>query len=171
VPARAGEPSQRNSRGCGLSGRHPAADLRAPGARVTPDVDSPVNGATAAILLLAALDGGSPAALITALPWVVPPGGNDGVKSGKLLEALRDRVILRSQIGKRKLDRAATRRELDKALHDLGERYRVLVRTGRAEMPGELASQMEAVRSLEEAVDTQDREIAELEQERSTRTT
>jgi hypothetical protein len=138
---------------------------------VTPGEDSPVNGATAAILLLAALDGGSPAALITALPWVVPPGGNDGVKSGKLLEALRDRVILRSQIGKRKLDRAATRRELDKALHDLGERYRVLVRTGRAEMPGELASQMEAVRSLEEAVDTQDREIAELEQERSTRTT
>jgi hypothetical protein len=138
---------------------------------VTPGEDSPVNGATAAILLLAALDGGSPAALITALPWVVPPGGNDGVKSGKLLEALRDRVILRSQIGKRKLDRAATRRELDKALHDLGERYRVLVRTGRAETPGELASQMEAVRSLEEAVDTQDREIAELEQERSTRTT
>jgi hypothetical protein len=93
------------------------------------------------------------------------------VQSGKLLEALRDRVILRSQIGKRKLDRAATRRELDKALHDLGERYRALVRIGRTEPPGELASYMEAVRSLEAALDAQDRDIAELEQERSTRTT
>ena len=93
------------------------------------------------------------------------------MQSVKLLETLRDRVVLRSQIGKRKLDRAATRRELDKALHDLGERYRALVRAGRAEVPGELTSQMEQVRELEETLETQDREIAELEHERSTRTT
>lgn len=93
------------------------------------------------------------------------------MKSGKLLEALRDRIVLRSQLGKRKLDRTATRRELDRALHDLGERYRALVRVGRTEPPAELASQMEKVRSLEGVLDAHDKAIAELEQERSTRTT
>lgn len=93
------------------------------------------------------------------------------MQPGKLLEALRDRVVLRSQIGKRRLDRAATRRELDKALHDLGERYRTLARIGRAEVPGELATVMERVRSLEDELDAQDREIAKLKAERATRTT
>lgn len=93
------------------------------------------------------------------------------MQPGKLLEALRDRIVLRSQIGKRKLDRAATRRELDKALHDLGERYAMLARIGRVETPGELRSQLEAVRSLEDVVEGQDKEIADLERERGSRTT
>ncbi len=83
----------------------------------------------------------------------------------RILERLRDRVIHRSQIGKLKLDRGATRRELDKALLHLGDRYRVLVRMGKAEVPAELEPEMDAVRSLEEKLQAQDREIAELESE------
>jgi hypothetical protein len=85
-------------------------------------------------------------------------------------ESLRDRVIHRSQIGKRKLDRTGTRRELDLALRELGERYRTLVRTGRSEVHGDLATEMEAVRQLEDRLAAQDKEIAELESERPTRT-
>jgi hypothetical protein len=85
----------------------------------------------------------------------------------KLLEAIRDRLVQRSLIGKRKLDRSATRRELDRLLRDLGERYRALVRAGRLEVPGELASLVEAARDLEERLEAQDKEIAALEGERS----
>jgi hypothetical protein len=85
--------------------------------------------------------------------------------SRKILEKLRDRVVLRSQIGKRKLDRTATRRDLDDALRVLGERYRALVRSGRMEVPGELAQAMDAVRRLEEKLAVQEREIADLESE------
>jgi hypothetical protein len=88
----------------------------------------------------------------------------------KLFESLRDRVVHRSQIGKRKLDRSGTRRELDLALRELGERYRGLVRTGRTEVHADLATLMEAVRRLEERLAEQDREIAELESERPTTT-
>jgi hypothetical protein len=88
----------------------------------------------------------------------------------KFLESLRDRVVHRSQIGKRKLDRTGTRRELDLALRELGERYRGLVRTGRIDVHAELAAVMEAVRRLEERLAAQEREIADLESERPTRT-
>ncbi len=88
------------------------------------------------------------------------------MQPGKLLETLRDRVVLRSQIGKRKLDRSAVRRELDDALRRLGERYRVLVKAGRAEVPGELALLDDAVARLEERLAEQDRDIAALEAER-----
>lgn len=88
------------------------------------------------------------------------------MQPGKLLEVLRDRVVLRSQIGKRKLDRSSTRRELDDALRRLGERYRALVRAGRVEVPGELTLLDDAVARLEERLAEQDREIAALEAER-----
>lgn len=88
----------------------------------------------------------------------------------KLIESLRDRVVHRSQIGKRKLDRTGTRRELDLALRELGERYRGLVKMGRTEVHADLAAVMEAVRRLEERLSEQEKEIAELESERPTRT-
>ncbi len=87
------------------------------------------------------------------------------MKPAKLLEALRDRLVHRSQIGKRKLDRSATRRDLDDALRRLGERYRTMVRTGRAEAPAELALVMDAVARLEERLAKQEEEIAALERE------
>ncbi len=89
----------------------------------------------------------------------------------KWLEALRDRVVHRSQIGKRKLDRTAARRELDHASRELGERFRALVRMGRVEVPGELSVFMDAVKLLEERIAALDREIAELEGERTSGTT
>jgi hypothetical protein len=86
-----------------------------------------------------------------------------------LLESLRDRVVHRSQIGKRKLDRAATLRELDKALRDLGERYRALVRSGRVDVPDDLSREMEEVRRLEAKLEAEDGEIAALEGEHPSR--
>ena len=86
----------------------------------------------------------------------------------KLLEMLRDRVIHRSQIGKRKLDRSATRRELDDALRVLGERFRALVRSGWTMVPPELAQPMEEVRKLEDRLAAQDDDIAALERELTT---
>ncbi|HSN93107.1 MAG TPA: hypothetical protein VLS93_17890 [Anaeromyxobacteraceae bacterium] len=86
-----------------------------------------------------------------------------------LLESLRDRVVHRSQIGKRKLDRAATQRALDKALRDLGEKYRALVRAGQAAVPDELSRDVEEVRKLEERLEAEDGEIAALEGEHPSR--
>ncbi len=85
------------------------------------------------------------------------------------LERLRDRVVLRSQIGKRMLDRSAIRRELDAALRDLGERYRQAVREGRVEVPSDLAGKMEDVQKLERKLEAQDTEIAGLEDEHPSR--
>jgi len=92
------------------------------------------------------------------------------VQPGKLFEQLRDRVVHRSQIGKRKLDRSATRRELDVALQHLGERYHALVKEGRVEVPGELAPLASAVQVLEQRLEAQERLIAELESEHPSRT-
>jgi hypothetical protein len=88
----------------------------------------------------------------------------------KLLERIRDRLVQRSLIGKRKLDRTATRRELDGALRDLGERFRALVRAGRVEVPGDLAGPVERVRDLEERLEAQEREITALENEQPSTT-
>jgi hypothetical protein len=92
------------------------------------------------------------------------------VRPGKLLESLRDRLVHRSLIGKRKLDRSATRRELDGALRDLGERYRALVRAGRIEVPAELAERVQRVKGIEERLDAQDRDIEALEREQTSTT-
>ena len=88
----------------------------------------------------------------------------------KLVEGIRDWLVQRSLIGKRKLDRTATRRELDGALRDLGERYRALVRTGQVEVPQDLAGLVERVRDLEDRLEAQQREIAALENEQPSTT-
>jgi hypothetical protein len=93
------------------------------------------------------------------------------VRPGKLLETLRDRLVQRSLIGKRKLDRTATRRELDGALRVLGERYRVLVRAGRIEVPPELAGLVQQVKGLEERLDAQEKDIEALQREQPSTTT
>jgi hypothetical protein len=87
-----------------------------------------------------------------------------------LIERIRDRLVQRSLVGKRKLDRTATRRALDGALRELGERYRQLVRTGRMEVPAELAGAMQAVRNLEDRLDEHQREISALENEQPSTT-
>jgi hypothetical protein len=89
------------------------------------------------------------------------------VQLGNLLHALRDRVIQRSQLGKRKLDAAFVRRELDARLLELGERYRVLAREGRVAVPEELEGLVSAVRALEDRLAQQEQEAARLERERS----
>ncbi|HEX9244244.1 MAG TPA: hypothetical protein VF875_17500 [Anaeromyxobacter sp.] len=89
----------------------------------------------------------------------------------KLIEAIRDRLVQRSLIGKRKLDRGATRRQLDALLRDLGERFRELVRTGRMEVPPELAPMLERVREIELRLEEQQRDIEALENETPTPST
>ena len=88
----------------------------------------------------------------------------------KIFEAIRDRLIQRSLIGKRKLDRSTTRRQLDALLRDLGERYRALVRTGRVEVPAELAALVQQVRDLELRLEAKEREIEALENEQPSTT-
>ncbi len=87
-----------------------------------------------------------------------------------LIETIRDRLVRRSLVGKRKLDRTSTRRALDGALRELGERYRELVRTGRMEVPAELAGPMQQVRSLEDRLDAHEKEITALENEQPNET-
>jgi len=88
----------------------------------------------------------------------------------KLLELIRDRLVQRSLIGKRKLDRTSTRRELDGRLRELGERYRELVRSGRMEVPAELAPFVQHVKDLELRLETQEKEIEQLEHEQPSTT-
>jgi len=81
------------------------------------------------------------------------------------LEALRDRVVVRSQVGKRKLDAAFTRRQLDRKLVVLGERFLRLVRQGRLSAPQDVADLVGEARELEETLERQEQEIAALESE------
>jgi hypothetical protein len=92
------------------------------------------------------------------------------VQIGKFLIDLRDRVIHRSQLGKRKLDLAFTRRELDDRLRELGERFRRLTREGRVAVPADLEGAVEAVRDLEDRLASQQGEVAQLEREAKTET-
>ena len=94
--------------------------------------------------------------------------GSTAVKN--LIEAIRDRLVQRSLIGKRKLDRTATRRQIDALLLDLGERYRSLIRTGRMEVPGELAPLVQQVRELELKLEAQEKDIEALESEQPSTT-
>ncbi len=84
---------------------------------------------------------------------------------GKLLIDLRDRIIHRSLLGKRKLDLVFTRRELDEKLRELGERFRRLAREGRLAVPAELEDAFAAVRDLEDRLGSQQGELARLERE------
>ena len=81
------------------------------------------------------------------------------------LEQLRDRVVIRSQVGKRKLDAVFTRRELDRKLADLGARLLVMIREGRVVIPQEMAGLVVQARELEERLDAQRDEIAALKSE------
>ena len=83
----------------------------------------------------------------------------------KILEGLRDRVIHRSQLGKRKLDTVFTRRELDQKWVELGESYSDLVRRGRAAVPEELAVLVAEIRQLEGRLAEQQEDIVNLERE------
>ncbi len=81
------------------------------------------------------------------------------------LEALRDRVVVRSQVGKRKLDAALTRRQLDRKLVDLGERFLHLVREGRLAVPKDVADLVSEAQELEEKLEAEQEDIAALESE------
>ena len=87
------------------------------------------------------------------------------MRFGKILEGLRDRVIHRSQIGKRKLDSAFTRRELDRSWVRLGEKYSDLARRGRAVVPEELTALVEEVRRLERKLSEQEEDVTNLQRE------
>lgn len=89
---------------------------------------------------------------------------------GKILQDLRDRVIRGSQLGKRKLDLAFARRELDQKLLELGQRYRSLAREGRVAVPGELEGLVAKVKLLEERMASEEREVARLQGEQPSET-
>jgi hypothetical protein len=84
---------------------------------------------------------------------------------GNWLENLRDRVVVRSQVGKRRVDSVFTRRELDRKLADVGQALLALVREGRVSIPQELATAVSEARRLEERLEMQRAEIAALESE------
>ncbi len=92
------------------------------------------------------------------------PGGST-VRIGKLLVGLRDRVVQRSQLGKRKLELTFTRRQLDDRLRELGERFRQLAREGRVAVPADLEDAVAAVRELEDELAAKQDEVVRLEQE------
>ena len=81
------------------------------------------------------------------------------------LEALRDRVVVRSQVGKRKLDAALTRRRLDRKLVDIGERFLHLVRDKRLAVPKDLEDLVSEAKDLEEQLEAEQEDIATLESE------
>lgn len=89
---------------------------------------------------------------------------------GRILQDLRDRVIRGSQLGKRKLDLAFVRRELDQKLLALGERYRDLAREGRVAVPQELEGLVAKVRLLEERMAREEQEVARLRREQPSET-
>ncbi len=84
---------------------------------------------------------------------------------GNWLERLRDRVVVRSQVRKRKLDVVFTRRELDRKLAELGQAFLALVREGRVSVPQELAGAVSEAKQVEERLEMQRADIAALESE------
>ena len=84
---------------------------------------------------------------------------------GNWLEALRDRVIVRSQMGKQKLDAVVTRRRLDGKLCELGGQVLALIREGRLVLPEEVATLVGETRELEERLRAQQAQIAALASE------
>ncbi len=87
----------------------------------------------------------------------------EGRTLGSWVEALRDRIVVLSQIGKRKLDAASTRRELDRKLVVLGERILSLSREGRIALPNEVVGALSDARELEERLEAEEAEIAALQ--------
>jgi hypothetical protein len=87
------------------------------------------------------------------------------VTLGRILIELRDRVVHRSQLGKQKLDAALARRELDRKLQELGEKYLAAVREGRATVPGELRGLLADVEALAGRLDVHHHQVRRLEEE------
>jgi hypothetical protein len=81
------------------------------------------------------------------------------------LEELRDRVVVRSQVGKRKLDAVFTRRELDRKLADVGHRIIALIREGRLVVPEDMTGLVAEALKLEERLEKQRADIAALKSE------
>lgn len=81
------------------------------------------------------------------------------------LEELRDRVVVGSLLGKRKLDAARIRRQFDRKLQEVGERFLKMVREGRLAVPQDVADLVKEARELEEALEAQHQEIAALRSE------
>lgn len=81
------------------------------------------------------------------------------------LVGIRDRIVQRSQIGKEKLDAAFTRRELDRRLQELGERYHALVRQGVAGVPEDLRNLLAEVDALAEQLQALREQVRRLEEE------
>ena len=81
------------------------------------------------------------------------------------LESFRDRVVHRSQVGKRRLDATFTRRDLDQRQQELGARFAALVRQGTAAVPSELAALVQEIREMEDRLRNQMQDIAALESE------
>ena len=81
------------------------------------------------------------------------------------LEKLRDRVVVRSQVGKRKLDAVFTRRELDRKLAEIGQGLLAMAREGRVSVPQELAGAVLEAKQIEERLELQRADITALESE------
>ncbi len=81
------------------------------------------------------------------------------------LESFRDRVVHRSQVGKRRLDATFTRRQLDDKLRELGACCARLLEQGTAAIPEELAAAIQEVRSLQDRLRSEMQDIAVLESE------
>lgn len=107
---------------------------------------------------------------MTPLPRGASAPGGCSVQLGKLLHDVRDRVVRGSQLGKRKLDAAFLRRELDVKLHELGTRYRELAKEGRVAVPEVLEGLIGEVKALERRLEDEKQEVARLELERSSET-
>ncbi len=83
----------------------------------------------------------------------------------EFLIGVRDRIVQRSQIGKEKLDAAFARRELDRRLQDLGERYYTLARQGVAGVPDDLRSLLAEVDAHVAQVQALREQLRRLEEE------
>ena len=81
------------------------------------------------------------------------------------LEELRDRIVVRSQVTKRKLDATLARRELDRKLFEVGAAFVALVREGRVAIPKDLAAVVQEARELEEKLDAHRADIVALQSE------
>ena len=77
---------------------------------------------------------------------------------------IRDRIVKRSQIGKEKLDAAFARRELDRRLQDLGERYYSLARQGAEGVPEDLRGLLAEVDSLMQQLQSLREQVRRLEE-------
>ncbi|HLV60665.1 MAG TPA: hypothetical protein VKY51_04615 [Fredinandcohnia sp.] len=84
-------------------------------------------------------------------------------RAAEAFAEVRDAVVRTSQLGKLKIDEAFLRREQEKAHARLGAKVYELVEDGELELPEEARPLLEAVRSLAEKLEKQQREIAEVE--------